>query len=406
MIFLLFFLNPLLFLFYCLFKKNIRRSIWDMPKLKFLFIISLSIIGTYYHYAAGDLQRYGFKYYEVKGLPWVEAAQKYLPPTDALYYNLLHLFSYIGLPFSVFIIFINFFCFYLVLKIINEINPKNKMEMFLLLYSPFLVSYSQRFPLACYLQIFAILKLERFKYRYLILIILSFFIHKGAAVILFFYICSILLHKMKINKFFLAMGVFILSFLSFNSIQYFYQLLPNVYFIEKANRYKNSIHASYSIFFSEISFFLLFYIIAMLFAYIFFITEKNINKDKIYYFLVCFGAFILSFIQIATTTQRYTWVFNIIYVIYCYKYQVKISRIFKLFFYFYLMLNLLILFYYDLYLYPKKYKLPPRCLYPTLLQISGYNNKEDQKIKYIESIYPYKKQQGNKITIDLDKYYK
>ena len=107
MIFLLFFLNTLLFLFYCLFKKNIRRSIWDMPKLKFLFIISLSIIGTYYHYAAGDLQRYGFKYYEVKGLPWVEAAQKYLQQTDALYYNLLHLFSYIGLPFSVFIIFIN-----------------------------------------------------------------------------------------------------------------------------------------------------------------------------------------------------------------------------------------------------------------------------------------------------------
>lgn len=406
---LLFLINPIIYIIFCFCKRNSLKTKID----KLLFILSFSIIGTYIPYNAGDSFRYAFKYYELRTLPYNEAVISYLPSSDVLYYKVLHFFSYIGFPYSAFVIFINFMSLYILFKLISDSSSiliKEKKIYFILLYMPIMIALSQRFPLSAYIMIYSLYKFSfSRKYRYIFLVVLSVLVHGANVILILIYgLSSIFFYTKKINEKFIVILIIIVGSLFYINLEEIYYFFQNNYLIKKAFNYKLSTFSRYStniILISATQF--LGNIFSLFIAYkklIF--NNKELKKDGFYYFLIILGAFIIAFINFASIPQRYAWVFNVAYVIFCIKNKIRINFLFKMILYFSSIFQIILILYYGTYYYSKNYNAFPQILYPTIFQMIGYNNKYNEKIEKIALNYDDKKGLGKGINANLSKYYK
>ena len=244
---LLFLINPIIYIIFCFCKRNSLKTKID----KLLFILSFSIIGTYIPYNAGDSFRYAFKYYELRTFPYNEAVISYLPSSDVLYYKVLHFFSYIGFPYSAFVIFINFMSLYILFKLISDSSSiliKEKKIYFILLYMPIMIALSQRFPLSAYIMIYSLYKFSfSRKYRYIFLVVLSVLVHGANVILILIYgLSSIFFYIKKINEKFIVILIIIVGSLFYINLEEIYYFFQNNYLIKKAFNYKLSTFSRYS----------------------------------------------------------------------------------------------------------------------------------------------------------------
>lgn len=402
---LLFWINPFFYFIlkiYCILKnKYTKRNLLN----KFLFIFSLIIITTYIPYSGGDTIRYSFKYYEIQVFSWEEVVKYYLTPADPLFFKTLHLFSYLRIPYNLFIIFTEGVIFFLLYSLLEIEDENKKNQVILMLYAP-LIIFGSRFAIAIYMVVFSIFKLNEGKIKGIIFFIASIFVHKGASLVFIFYILSLILSKIKINKKIVAFFILLIGGSIYNSITYFYSLFPEVYLISKAYYYKEIEILTYENFFSKTSIWYFLVIFNMFIAYFSLFFMKKKEKDSLHYFLILFGSFIISFFQFVMVISRYAWVFNLFYVIYSIRNLSKINIVFKYLSYLYVTINILIVLYYSTWLYVKRYNSFPQIFYPTIIQILGYDNKYNEEIEKIAKNYPDKELLGGSLMANLDKYYK
>ena len=400
----LFIINPLLTLFYGILnlKKNKKRMV-------VFFTISLAIISTYIPYHAGDSVRYAFKYYELNCFSLKEAYVHYLPGSDFLFYNFLFLFSRLKLPYNFFLIFMNLIILFIIVKLLERINKLN-ISNIACLYLPATILLLVRFPLATYISIYALVILKGYK-RYLLLLS-CLYIHKFSIVLIILYLFVEKFYKIfqqiKIRK--MCILIIILSNLIIKNVYFFYRLFPHNYYMKKFYNYKMRFFDNYSeIFFGklEIVNLLSFFMVIISFIYLCYCIKK-IKKDKEFYFLIVFGSFILSFFRISLVIFRFSWIFNIFFILFLLRQSKNKDLFFKIHYFLrnlIFILNLVGILYYAIIFYVKNYNSFPQIFYPTIMQIIGLDNKYNKKIKDIAIFYPQKYELGGSLMADLKKYY-
>lgn len=375
-----------------------------------IFAMSLAIISTYIPYHAGDSVRYAFKYYELNCFPLKEAYTYYLPKSDFVFYNFLFLFSRLKLPYNFFLIFLNFLILFIIIRILKKMNKLN-ISNIACLYLPSTILLLVRFPLATYISIYGLIELKGFK-RYLLLF-LCLYIHKFAIVLIILYLFVEKFYKILKNipiKIICILTI-IISNLIIRSIDLFYNLCPNNYYMLKFYNYKIRFLDNYSEIFLgklEIVNVFSFFMVVISFVYLLILQNKKIKKDKEFYFLMIFGTFILSFFRISLITFRFSWIFNIFFILFILKYSKNKSLFFKLHCFlrnFIFLLNLIGILYYATFFYIKNYNSFPPIFYPTIVQFIGFNNKYNEKIKKIAVFYSKKEELGESLMADLEKYY-
>lgn len=404
--FIIFMINPLLYLGY----KIINYKNFLKEKKEILFALSLAIINIYIPYNAGDSVRYAFKYYELILFPLKEAYQYYLPSQDKVYYGILFVFSRLKIPYNIFVIFISFIIFYIILSLLKNIKSKKlKMFYFLLLYMPLYIALALRFPLAVYIMVYALLQKNNLKKC--VFVILSLLIHKAAVILLLIYIINIFL-SLYINKFNIKFFIVLLIFLS--NLFYFYldviyKYFSKNYIIEKLFVYSQTEYFNifWKIVSSKSGFYCIFMFLAFVFSFLYLITSKNL-KGTDYNFLLIFGSIIISFVRIIEIPYRFCWIFNIFFVIFLVKNNLKSKLLifYKIFILCHTFMNIIIILYYSSIFYIKNYDVIPLFVYPTVVQTIGINNQYNKKIKTIAEIYPEKEKLGRSVMANLEEYYK
>ena len=230
-----FIINPVLYVF-C---RIINYKTFLKEKKEYFFALSLAIINTYIPYNAGDSIRYAFKYYEIMLYPIKEAWNIYLPHQDYIYYGILFLFSRLKIPYNIFIIFTSFVMFYIILSLLNNLNIKNKICVFFILYNPIIISLEIRFPLANYLSLYCLMNIKKSK-KYFLLLILAFFIHKSSCILIIVYFLSIILPKfikITVKKIFF---LFLICNYLYIKISLLYIYFPDNYIIKKLYNYSQN----------------------------------------------------------------------------------------------------------------------------------------------------------------------
>lgn len=400
-----FFLNPILYIFYRLLKyKTFLKK-----NNEYLFAISMGITVTYFPYVGGDSLRYGFKYYSLRILEG--AKELFLPNVDILYYNTLYIFSFIGIPYNIFVTIMGTIIAMIILKLLKKNSRRYKYSLFLpfiLTWVPNIISNLQRTPLALFICSFGLEKMKTSK-KYIILIFLSTLIHKITYILIILYCFNNSFYKVlkKINlKRFSIFSILISNFI-YGYIDELYQNFSNIYIISKAYGYKKFVEFSYrNLFDTKLDISIFFAIGASVLGYLILLFGKQFRRNKEYYFLIILGNFIMSFIFIVHVPYRFCMIFNLFFVLYCLKnnyFKNKKIILFKILQGAYISINLIGIIYYNSVFYYKKYDDISFIFYPTLLQIAGVNNKYNDELKKLIEIYPNLKQLGTTLPEGLSK---
>lgn len=403
----LFFINPVILIIY----KLLKYKYFLKEKKEVLCALSLAIFSTYIPYERGDSIRYAFRFYQFRLYPFEEAYNKFVPLTDKIYYNFLFIISKLGLPYNFFVFIINFFMIYIMFHIIRKHVKKKYFFSFCLMYNPINLALGLRFPLANYMVLYSFLCIKNKKTKYILLIV-SIFIHKIALVLILICVLTFILCKyfknVNIKK--ISLLVILLGNVFYLSIELLQRIFIKNFIIQKLAYYKTLGFSAYTnLFLEKANFLNIFHFLSFFLSYLFVLQVKENNKNYYYYFLVILGGIIVAFLPFSHILFRYSWIYNIFFIIYISQkkkqsillYCYKMSRIF------FLVLNVLTIIYWSTFIYITKYKSIPFFLYPTPLQIIGYDNAYNKKIENIAFL---KEEEHinlsrNNIMADLEKYY-
>lgn len=397
----LFFINPIIFILKAIFSNKFGSKIW-------LTSLSVAILSIYIPYSWGDSIRYAFKFYEIAYLTF-EKSIEYLPWKEPLFYGILLLFSKLRLPYTIFLIFCNFIIVSIIFKIINiKKFSGQRLFYFLLLYSPITFALPYRFILAIYISIYGLLKNKLQRY---IFFIFAFLIHRSTITIPLLYLLVSIFYPIlkKINTLLISLLIILISQIIFFKLDTIHRFFPTNYLIAKAYYYSTlGLSYFYEMFEYKINYISILLYISFLFSYLYLFTIKSSRKNKLYFYLIILGTFILSLLQFSFIIDRFSGVFNILFVIFIMQYKDKKNYAFK----FYKVLRLcygsgsvIILFYLAIF---TNYKLFPSNIpiifHPTLFQIVGYKNYQNLKIRSIAYFYPNKDELKDDVMVDLEDY--